>query len=51
MKNKETTVIKDFQAVQFMRKVRDEISMEIKDMSFAELKKYFEERRLKLISK
>jgi hypothetical protein len=51
--NKKTsnTAIKDFKAVDFMRKVRDEISIEIKDMNFAELKKYFEERRLKLTTK
>ena len=51
MENKETIVIKDFKAVQFMRKVRDEISLEIKDMNFTELKKYFEERRIKLTTK
>ena len=41
-------VIKGFKAVSFMREVRDQISIEIKDMNFAELKKYYEERRLKL---
>ena len=41
-------VIKGFKAVSFMREVRDQISIEIKDMNFMELKKYYEERRLKL---
>lgn len=45
-------VIKDFKAVKFMREVRDKISNDIKDMTFEEIKKYFEERRkLKLSSK
>jgi hypothetical protein len=44
MKNKET-VIKDFKAVKFMREARDRISNDIKDMTFEEIKKYFEERR------
>ena len=47
MKTKDK-VIKGFKAVNFMREVRDQISIEIKDMNFAELKKYYEERRLKL---
>jgi hypothetical protein len=50
MKTKEKT-IKGFKAVSFMREVRDQISVEIKDMNFAELKKYYEERRLKLATK
>jgi hypothetical protein len=50
MKTKGKT-IKGFKAVSFMREVRDQISIEIKDMNFAELKKYYEERRLKLASK
>jgi hypothetical protein len=49
-KDKETT-IKGFKAVKFMREVRDQISMDIKDMNFAEISKYLEERRLKLASK
>ncbi len=44
-------VIKGFKAVSFMREVRDQISSEIKDMNFVELKKYYEERRLKLTTK
>ena len=51
MKNNEST-IKDFQAVKFMREVRDRISNDIKDMTFEEIKKYFEERRkLQLLPK
>ena len=44
-------VIKDFKAVKFMREVRDQISLEIKDMNFVELKKYYAERRIKLETK
>jgi len=43
--------IKGLKAVKFMREVRDQISTEIKEMNFAELKKYYEERRLKLATK
>lgn len=44
MKTKEN-VIKDFKAVEFMRTVRDKISNDVKDMTFEEIKKYFEDRR------
>ena len=50
MKTKEK-VIKGFKAVDFMREIRDQISNEIKDMNFEQLKKYYEERRLKLATK
>lgn len=51
MKNNKN-VIKGFKAVKFMREVRDKISNDIKDMTFEEIKKYFEERRkMKLSSK
>ena len=51
MKNNEK-IIKDFKAVEFMREVRDRISNDIKDMTFAEIIKYFEERRkIKLTTK
>lgn len=51
MKNNEN-IIKDFKAVKFMRDVRDRISNDIKDMTFEEIKKYFEERRkIKLSTK
>ncbi len=39
---------KDFDAVKFMRDTRDKISLETQNMNFEQLKKYFEERRLKL---
>lgn len=50
MKNKDK-IIKDFKAVKFMREVRDKISNDIKDMNFEQLKKYFEDRKLKLAEK
>ena len=51
-KDKETqTSIKGFKAVDFMREVRDKISNDIKDMSFEEIKKYFEARRVHISSK
>ncbi len=49
MKNNETT-INDFKAVKFMREVRDRISNDIKDMTFEEIKKYFEDRRKLILS-
>ena len=39
---------KDFDAVKFMREVRDTISKETQGMNFEQLKEYFEQRRLKL---
>ena len=50
MKNKDK-IIKDFKAVKFMREVRDKISEDIKEMNFEQLKKYFEERKLKITEK
>lgn len=50
MKTKEKA-IEGFKAVNFMREVRDQISIEIKDMNFVELKKYYEARRLRLATK
>ena len=47
MKTKEISK-KEFDAVKFMRETRDKISLEIQNMNFEELKKYYEERRLKL---
>lgn len=44
------TAIKGFKAVDFMREVRDKISFDIQDMNFEEIRKYMEERRLKLTS-
>jgi hypothetical protein len=39
---------KEFDAVKFMRQVRDSISKETEGMNFEQLKKYFEQRRLRL---
>ena len=50
MKNNETT-IEGFKAVKFMREVRDKISVEIKDMTFEEIKKYFDDKRKLRLSK
>jgi len=47
MKTKEI-VKKEFDAVKFMRDTRDKINLEIQNMNFEELKKYYEKRRLKL---
>jgi hypothetical protein len=47
MKTKET-IKKDFDAVKFMRETRDKISLEIQNMDFEKLKKYYAERRFKL---
>jgi hypothetical protein len=49
-KNKPTDIIEGFRAVEFMRSVRNQINYEIQGLSFAELKKYFEERRRKIHS-
>ena len=46
MKTKEI-LEKEFDAVKFMRETRDKISLEVQDMNFEELKKYYEQRRLK----
>ena len=46
MKTKEV-VKKDFDAVKFMRETRDKISLDIQNMNFEELKKYYEQRRRK----
>ena len=41
-------VKKEFDAVKFMRDTRDKISLEIQNINFERLKKYYAERRLKL---
>ena len=46
MKTKEEKIIKDFKAVKFMREVRDKISVDIQDMDFEQIIKYFEKRKL-----
>jgi hypothetical protein len=48
MKKNKPNIIEGFRAVEFMRTVRDQISRETQGMSFAELTKYFEERRRKI---
>jgi len=48
---KNSGIIDGFNAVEFMRRERDLISREIKDMNFVELKRYFEERRNRLTGK
>ena len=50
MKNKDK-IIKDFKAVKFMRDVRNKINKDVKDMNCEQLKKYFEERKLKVAEK
>lgn len=50
MINKDIVII-DFKAVKFIRKVREKISNDIKDMNFEQIKKYFEEQKLKLSEK
>ena len=46
MKTKEIAK-KEFDAVKFMRDTRDKISLEIQNMNFEQLKKYYADRRLK----
>jgi hypothetical protein len=50
MEKNKPDIIEGFRAVEFMRTVRNQISHEIQDMSFTELKKYYEERRHKIRS-
>jgi hypothetical protein len=45
MKERKSTAIRGFKAVEFVRKVRKQMYEETKDMSFEELKKYFENRQ------
>ena len=42
---KTETKTKDFDAVKMMREIRDKISLEIENMSFAEIKEYFKKRK------
>ncbi|MDT3738896.1 MAG: hypothetical protein RO257_05280 [Candidatus Kapabacteria bacterium] len=51
MKKSKENIIENFNAVKFMRDVRDKISSDIQNMNFEELKKYFENRRLHLTTK
>ena len=49
MKKGKKDTIEGFKAVDFMRKTRDKISKEIANMSFEEIKQYFENRRKELV--
>ncbi len=48
MKNKIKKQEKQFDTVKFFRTVKDKISKETKDMSFAEFKEYINNRKLRL---
>ena len=45
-KMKEKMPVKKFDAVKEMRKIRDKISLDIKDMDYKQLKEYFKQPRL-----
>lgn len=45
MATKATTIKKDFDAVEFMRKQRDRISKDIAEMDFEQIKDYFGKKR------
>ncbi len=45
MKSKIFKIKKDFDAVEMMREIRDKISKDIMNMSFAEIKEYFKKRK------
>jgi hypothetical protein len=45
-KSKTTKAEKTFDAVKSMRVIKDQISLEIADMSFEQLKAYFKQKRL-----
>ena len=44
MKTNKTTALEGFKAVDFVRKVRSQINKETQNMTFFELKKYFENK-------
>jgi hypothetical protein len=46
MKTKSKKTVKTFDAVKSMREIRDKISLEIADLNFEQLKKYFEQHRI-----
>jgi len=48
MEKNKKGVIEGFKAVEFMRKVRNEISKDIQDMNYDQIVEYFKNRRLKL---
>ena len=39
-------IVKKFDAVKEMRKIRDEISLDIADMNYEQMKEYFKQPRL-----
>ena len=45
-KAKEKKIVKKFDAVKEMRKIRDEISLDIADMNYEQMKAYFKQPRL-----
>lgn len=49
--NREEKTIKGFKSVEFMKKVRDKISDDIKDLNFEQIIKYFEKRKPGLLNK
>ncbi len=46
MKTKTKAEAKKFDAVKSMREIKDQISLEIQDMNFEQLKAYFKQKRL-----
>ena len=44
MQTHKTTALEGFKAVDFVRKVRSQINKETQNMTFSELKKYFENK-------
>lgn len=46
MKSKTKKIEKKFDAVKSMRGIKDQISLEIADMNFKQLKAYFKQKRL-----
>ena len=48
MKTKEKKVIKKYDAVKEMRKIRDKISSEIAGMNAEQIMAYFKQRRMRL---
>ena len=51
MKTKINKTKKNFDAVQHIREIKDQISVEIADMSFEQLKKYFKTEGKKISKK
>ena len=49
MSNIEDKKEKEFDTVKFFREVKEQISKETKDMTFAEFKEYINRRKLKLV--